>query len=90
MKPTLKSAFMRGWNFNWNKKEPVVQAPMIWTKYGNMMEESLSLQVTWEQGPDYIKCIRTHRDVHGEIVKQGADILSFKGLTGESVIGTVS
>lgn len=63
--------------------------PMIWTSKGNVPEAWLSLEVKWEQTPEYVKCVRIHRDLSGEIVKQGADILSFRGVTGESVIGKI-
>lgn len=66
------------------------QEPLIWTTRGNLPEASLRLEVQWFVEPgSYVKLVKRHF-LGDELVKEGADILSFNSVLGESVIGQVA
>ena len=47
--------------------------PLIYTTKGNLPIDSLEYSHTWEETPDYIKFVETHK-LDGEIVKQAAHV----------------
>jgi hypothetical protein len=63
------------------------QVPLIWTSRGNLPEADLRLEVVWTVEDEYIKVVKRHYRGE-EIVKEGADVLSLRGITGESVINS--
>jgi hypothetical protein len=65
------------------------EEPLIWTVNGNVPERGLTLKVEWFITEEYIKVVKRHFDKDGEMVKEGADILSLRGVTGESVVGRI-
>lgn len=63
--------------------------PLLWTTKGNIPEERLRLEIQWEMKEEYVKVVLRHYDGE-ELVKEGAHILSLRGVTGEAVIGAIS
>jgi hypothetical protein len=62
------------------------QIPLIWTSKGNLPEDDLRMEVQWFVEPgSHIKVVKRHY-LGDELVKEGADILSLNGVTGEAVI----
>lgn len=62
------------------------QIPLIWTSQGNLPEADLRLEVEWSIEPgSYVKVVKRHF-LGDELVKEGADVLSLNGMSGEAVI----
>jgi hypothetical protein len=70
--------------------DPDTSVPLVWTKYGNLPENELKLEVFWFIDSSVIKVVRRHTNAEGEIVKEGADVFLLKGLTGDTAVGKVS
>ena len=69
-----------------------IQKPMMWTSKGNLPTDELSdREVHWTIHEEYIKLEYIYRlKATGEVVVHGADVLSLRGVTGETMIGVVS
>lgn len=63
------------------------QVPLIWTTHGNLPEADLRLEVVWSMEKDCIKVVKRYY-LGEELVKEGADILSLRAVTGETVINS--
>lgn len=70
----------------------MTEKPMMWTTKGNMLQEDLTdREVIWTIDKEYIKMEYIYREkATGEIVVHGADILSMRGVTGETILGAVN
>jgi len=62
--------------------------PLIYTSKGNLPEADLRMEVEWFVADEYVKVVKRHY-LGDELVKEGADVLSFKGAIGETLIGIV-
>lgn len=63
--------------------------PLIWTSRGNLPIASLRYETYWENTDNYVKFVERYYAANGEIVKEGAHVLTKRGVTGESAVGGV-